>query len=179
MAAAVAERAVAEPFLAEIRIMSFSFAPKGWALCNGQLLPINQNQALFALLGTTYGGDGRVNFALPDLRARTPVHVGDGLTLGARGGVETVTLTQATLPTHAHELVASAEPASETDPAGGVLAKKPRFGADLYAAPPATPTALAPGSLTMAGGSQPHTNLQPFLTLSFAIALQGIFPSPN
>jgi microcystin-dependent protein len=179
MAAAVAERAVAEPFLAEIRIMSFSFAPKGWALCNGQLLPINQNQALFALLGTTYGGDGRVNFALPDLRGRTPVHVGDDLVLGARGGAEAVTLTEATLPTHPHELVASAEPATDTNPADQVLAKKPRFGADVYAAPPGAPVTLAPASLTSLGGSQAHLNLQPFLTLSFAIALQGIFPSPT
>jgi microcystin-dependent protein len=170
---------VAEPFLAEIRMMSFGFAPKGWALCNGQLLPINQNQALFALLGTTYGGDGRVNFALPDLRGRAPVHVGDGLTLGARGGLEAVTLTEAAFPTHAHELLASAEPATATIPTGNVLAKEPRFGADLYAAPPATPTSLTPSSLAPVGLGQPHTNLQPFATLNFAIALQGIFPSPN
>jgi microcystin-dependent protein len=170
---------VAEPFLAEIRILGFSFPPKGWALCNGQLLPINQNQALFALLGTTYGGDGRVTFALPDLQARTPVHVGDDLTLGQKGGSAAVTLSPASLPTHAHELVASAEVASATDPAGHVLAKKPRFGADIYAAPSATPAALAAGSLASLGGSQPHPNLQPFLTLSFVIALQGIFPSPT
>jgi microcystin-dependent protein len=170
---------VAEPFLAEIRILSFSFPPKGWALCNGQLLPINQNQALFSLLGSTYGGDGEVNFALPDLRGRTPVHVGSGLTLGLRGGSEAVTLTAASLPTHSHELMASAEVADSTDPASRVLAKKPRFGADVYAAPPGTPTSLASGSLAPAGGSQAHTNLQPFLTLSFAIALQGIFPSPT
>jgi microcystin-dependent protein len=170
---------VAEPFLAEIRILSFEFAPKGWALCNGQLLPINQNQALFALLGTTFGGDGRVNFALPDLRARTPVHVGDGLSLGSRGGSQAVTLTQAELPSHSHELLASAEVASSADPSGNVLAKKPRFGADVYAAPPGAAVALAPGSLTATGGGQAHLNMQPFLTHTFAIALQGIFPSPN
>jgi microcystin-dependent protein len=179
MDAAVAERAVAEPFLAEIRILSFGFPPKGWALCNGQLLPINQNTALFALIGTTYGGDGRVNFALPDLRGRTPAHRGEDLTLGQRGGLQAVTLAQAELPQHSHELVASAEPASELDPGGNVLAKKPRFGADVYAAPSGTPVALAPASLAPAGGGQAHLNMQPFLTLSFAIALQGIFPSQN
>jgi microcystin-dependent protein len=170
---------VAEPFLAEIRITSFNFAPKGWALCNGQLLPINQNQALFSLLGTTYGGDGRVNFALPNLRGRTPVHMGAGLTLGEQGGAEAVTLLSASFPSHTHELRATAEVASSTEPAGRVLAKKPRFGADVYAAPPGAPTALAATSLTNAGGSQPHTNLQPFLTLNFVIALQGIFPSQD
>jgi microcystin-dependent protein len=179
MDVAVAEKAVAEPFLAEIRIMSFAFAPKGWALCNGQLLPINQNQALFSLLGTTFGGDGRVNFALPDLRGRTPVHVGDGLTLGARGGLEAVTLAVTELPAHVHDLIATAEPATSLNPSGLALAKKPRFGADIYAAPSAATTTLAEGSVGLAGGSQPHPNLQPFLTLSFAIALQGIFPSPN
>jgi microcystin-dependent protein len=176
---ALAELAVAEPFLAEIRILSFNFAPKGWALCNGQLLPINQNQALFALLGTTFGGDGRVNFALPDLRARTPTHVGQGLTLGERGGLEAVTLGVSQLPAHAHPLLANAEPATSPDPSGQVLAKKPRFGADVYAAPSMSTTTLAPASLANVGGSQTHLNLQPFLTLSFVIALQGIFPSPN
>jgi microcystin-dependent protein len=174
---AVAEFAVAEPFLSEIRILGFAFAPKGWALCNGQLLPINQNTALFSLLGTTFGGDGRVSFALPDLQARTPVHVGDGLVLGQKGGSAAATLGEASLPSHAHELVASAEVASATDPAGQVLAKKPRFGADIYAAPSATPTVLSAGSLAPLGGGQPHLNLQPFLTVSFAIALQGIYPS--
>jgi microcystin-dependent protein len=169
---------VAEPFLAEIRILSFEFAPRGWALCNGQLLPINQNQALFSLLGTTFGGDGRVNFALPDLRGRTPAHVGDGLTLGARGGEQAVTLAGNQLPVHTHTLVATADVASSADPAGRVPAKKARFGADVYASP-ASPTPLADGSLASVGGSQAHLNMQPFLTLSFVIALQGIFPSPN
>jgi microcystin-dependent protein len=175
---AVAENAVAEPFLAEIRILSFNFAPKGWALCNGQLLPINQNQALFALLGTTFGGDGRVNFALPNLQGRTPAHFGDGLTLGQAGGAQAITLTQGELPPHTHSLVASADVASSADPAGRVPAKKARFGADVYAAP-ANLGPLATASVSSAGGSQAHLNMQPFLTLNFAIALQGIFPSQN
>ena len=174
----VVESAVAEPFLAEIRILSFQFAPKGWALCNGQLLPINQNQALFSLLGTTYGGDGRVNFALPNLQGRTPVHDGDGLTLGQTGGAEAVALAQVELPTHTHGLVATADVTSSADPAGRVPAKKARFGSDIYGVP-TNPTTLAPGSVSPAGGSQAHLNMQPFLTLNFVIALQGIFPSPN
>jgi len=178
LVAAVAENAVAEPFLAEIRILSFSFAPKGWALCNGQLLPINQNQALFSLLGTTFGGDGRVTFALPDLQGRTPMHVGDGLTLGSRGGQQAVTLSQAQIPAHSHSLSATADVASSASPAGAVPAKKARFGADIYAAA-TSPTPLAAGSLTSAGGSQAHLNMQPFLALNFVIALQGIFPSTN
>jgi microcystin-dependent protein len=167
---------MAEPFLGEIRMVSFGFAPRGWALCNGQLLPINQNQALFALLGTTFGGDARVNFALPNLQGRAPVHTGAGLTLGETGGAEAVTISQAQLPTHSHVMRASADVASSPDPAGRVPGKKARFGSDVYAAP-ANPTALAPSSLALAGGSQAHLNMQPFLTLGFVIALQGIFPS--
>lgn len=166
---------MAEPFLAEIRLMSFNFPPKGWALCNGQLLPINQNQALFALLGTTYGGDGQTTFALPDLRARVPIHVGQGHVQGERGGEESHTLTPAELPTHAHPAQASASQGNTPLPAGNVLADSP---SGLYA-PPANLVALAPGSVTTIGGSQAHDNRQPFLVLSYCIALQGIFPSPN
>ena len=169
---------MAEPFLGEIRVVSFVFAPKGWALCNGQLLPINQNQALFALLGTTYGGDGRVNFALPDFRGRVPAHFGDGLTLGQTGGAQDVTVSVANLPQHDHALRASAAPASSTVAGGNVLAKKARFGKDVFA-PPANLVQMNPNALTTVGGSQPHPNLQPFLTLNFVIALQGIFPSQN
>jgi microcystin-dependent protein len=165
---------MAEPFLSEIRLMSFEFAPKGWALCNGQLLPINQNQALFSLLGTTYGGDGRVNFALPDLRARTPIHVGSGHTLGERGGEQAHTLSIAELPTHTHVLNGSGTSAETNIPTGAVLAAVN----NAYAAP-ANLVALSPSSVTNAGGSQAHLNMQPFLTLSFCIALQGIFPSPT
>jgi microcystin-dependent protein len=154
--------------------MSFVFAPKGWALCNGQLLPINQNQALFSLLGTTFGGDGRVNFALPDLRGRTPIHVGSGHTLGEKGGEQAHTLSIAEVPTHTH--VAMASPTNADSPVGtnNVLA-----GAlNCYRGPDSL-VSLNPGSLVNTGGSQAHLNMQPFLTLSFCIALQGIFPSPN
>jgi microcystin-dependent protein len=173
---------MAEPFLSEIRLMSFVFAPKGWALCNGQLLPINQNQALFSLLGTTFGGDGRVNFALPDLRARTPIHVGNGHTLGERGGEQAHTLSIAELPTHAHVLNASTSPASTNVPTNNVLARGSTSGGspiNYYQAGPANLVAMNPASVGNAGGSQAHLNMQPFLTLSFCIALQGIFPSPN
>ena len=165
---------MAEPFLSEIRIMSFVFAPKGWALCNGQLLPINQNQALFSLLGTTFGGDGRVNFALPDLRGSVPIHVGSGHPLGERGGEQAHTLSIAELPTHTHALQGASTAAGTNSPSNAVLAAS----AAVYHAP-STLTALNPGSVTNVGGSQAHLNIQPFLTLSFCIALQGIFPSPN
>jgi microcystin-dependent protein len=170
---------MAEPFLSEIRIMSFIFAPKGWALCNGQLLPINQNQALFSLLGTTFGGDGRVNFALPDVRGRTPIHVGSGHTLGERGGEQAHTLSIAELPTHTHVANGSSDSADAVVPGGNLLAvvDNTTFGTAYNVA--AGLTALAPQAVTNTGGSQAHLNMQPFLTLSFCIALQGIFPSPN
>jgi microcystin-dependent protein len=170
---------MAEPFLSEIRLMSFVFAPQGWALCNGQLLPINQNQALFSLLGTTFGGDGRVNFALPDLRGRTPIHVGSGHTLGERGGEQAHTLSIAELPMHAHVLTASSSSGNSANPrvgaTGNLLAQDP---GNAYA-PPQSLTPLIAGSVSNVGGSQAHLNMQPFLTLTFSIALQGIFPSPN
>lgn len=167
---------MAEPFLSEIRMTSFVFAPRGWALCNGQLLPINQNQALFSLLGTTFGGDGRVNFALPDLRGRTPIHVGSGHTLGERGGEQAHTLSIAEIPTHLHVLQGTSDDGSQVIPAGGYLAKAAP--ANPYSTP-TNLTAMNPASTGNAGGSQAHLNMQPFLTLSFCIALQGIFPSPN
>jgi microcystin-dependent protein len=165
---------MAEPFLSEIRLMSFNFPPKGWALCNGQLLPINQNQALFSLLGTTYGGDGRVNFALPDLRGRVPMHVGSGHGLGERGGEQAHTLSIAEMPTHAHVAQATSDDATVDAPAGNLLGSA----ANQYAAPPVS-TPLVASSVSNVGGSQAHLNMQPFLTLNFSIALQGIFPSPN
>lgn len=167
---------MAEPFLSEIRIMSFVFAPKGWALCNGQLLPINQNQALFSLLGTTFGGDGRVNFALPDLRGRTPIHVGSGHTLGERGGEQAHTLSIAEIPTHTHVLNGTSATATLDLPTNNMLAATASV--NIYGQP-ASLAAMNPGVVTNVGGSQAHLNMQPFLTLSFCIALQGIFPSPN
>jgi microcystin-dependent protein len=166
---------MAEPFLSEIRLFSFEFAPKGWALCNGQLLPINQNQALFSLLGTTYGGDGRVNFALPDLRGRTPTHEGSGHILGERGGEQAHTLSIAELSTHTHVLQATNNPATTDAASNNVLATAP---GDVYGLA-AGLAAMAPASVANTGGSQAHLNMQPFLTLSFCIALQGIFPSQN
>jgi microcystin-dependent protein len=164
---------MAEPFLSEIRMTSFVFAPKGWALCNGQLLPINQNQALFSLLGTTFGGDGRVNFALPDLRGRTPMHVGSWHPLGERGGEQAHTLSNPETG-HAHDALASTAAADRTDPAGNVWAVG---GAAVYGS--GRNTTMAAPLVRNAGGSQAHLNMQPFLVLSFSIALQGIFPSPT
>jgi microcystin-dependent protein len=162
------------PFLSEIKIMSFNFAPKGWALCNGQLLPINQNQALFSLLGTTYGGDGRVNFALPDLRARVPIHTGQGFTLGQKAGEQSHTLTQSEMPQHFHFGQVRTVNATTGNPANNFLAGIPTFG---YRNSLSNLTNLIPATVTNTGGSQPHDNMQPYLTLSFCIALQGIFPS--
>ena len=166
---------MAEPFLSEIRIMSFGFAPKGWAMCNGQLMPINQNQALFSLLGTTYGGDGRVNFGLPDLRSRVPIHMGKGFTLGERGGEQAHTLSIAELPTHVHTLNGSTTQATTIAPDTNTVlsGSTPQ---NVYA-PFGNPAAMAANSIGNTGGSQAHLNMQPFLTLTFCIALQGIFPS--
>lgn len=169
---------MAEPFLSEIRIMSFSFAPRGWALCNGQLLPINQNQGLFSLLGTTFGGDGRVNFALPNLQGRTPIHVGSGHTLGEQGGAESHTLSISELPTHTHvaNVNTSATPNANT-PSGSLIGLAPS-GTNIGASATSL-VSMASFAVSNVGGSQAHLNMQPFLTLSFCIALQGIFPSPT
>ena len=166
---------MAEPFLSEIRIFSFSFAPKGWALCNGQLLPINQNQALFSLLGTTFGGDGRVNFALPSLQGRTPLHVGSGHTLGEQGGEQAHTLSISELPEHTHVLHGGTSQGNLNEPVDALPAKSQQ---NAYTAP-ANLGAMGSAAVTNVGGSQAHLNMQPFLTLNFCIALQGIFPSPN
>jgi microcystin-dependent protein len=170
---------MAEPFLTEIRIMSFNFPPKGWAFCNGALLPINQNQAAFSLLGTTFGGDGRVNFALPNLRGRVPIHVGGGFTLGQAGGAEAHTLSIAELPEHVHLMNGSANLATAALPGNSVPAavNVTTFGS-AYASGGEL-VGMAPQAVGNTGDSQAHTNLQPFLTLSFCIALQGIFPSPT
>jgi microcystin-dependent protein len=166
---------MSEPFLSEIKVVSFNFAPKGWAFANGQLLPINQNQALFALLGTTYGGNGQTTFALPNLRGRVPIHMGSGHTLGEAAGSTSVTVNIQQLPQHMHVLQASTSGVNTTsDPAGAFLAP-----VNNAYGPPASLTTLEPTSVTSVGGSQPHNNMMPYLTLNFIIALQGIFPSRN
>jgi microcystin-dependent protein len=166
---------MSEPFLSEIKIVSFNFAPKGWALCNGQLLPINQNQALFSLLGTTYGGDGRVNFALPNLQGRVPNHVGNGFTLGEQGGETAHTVNISELPTHTHTPNGNkTNPASSASAAGNLWG----FVASEYAT--TTPdSVMNPAGIGATGGNQPHQNMSPYLVLNFIIALQGIFPSQN
>jgi microcystin-dependent protein len=168
---------MADPFLGEIRSFSFSFAPRGWALCNGQLLPINQNMALFSLLGTTYGGDGRVNFALPDLRNRVPMHVGPAANQGARLGAETHTVTNAELPTHTHQPLTTTTSAQQggSTLAGLAPAVSPK---EVYA-PQLQGGGAAMAVLTNVGGSQAHENRMPTLVITFCIALQGIYPSQN
>jgi microcystin-dependent protein len=172
---------MAEPFLSEIRIFSFNFPPKGWAFCNGQLLPINQNQALFSLLGTVYGGNGQTNFALPNLRGRAPIHEGSGHTLGEAAGSSAVTINIQQLPTHPHTLTSNlcigggVVNAALGDPTSNYWANN---GKAQYSTSAADRT-MHPSAVTNTGGSQPHTNMQPYLVLNFCIALQGIFPSQN
>jgi microcystin-dependent protein len=170
---------MATPFMAEIKIMSFNFAPKGWALCNGQLLPINQNQALFALLGTTYGGNGQTTFALPDLRGRAAMSFGQGHTLGERGGEESHTVIMSEMPAHIHLPAADVKVGDNTvfNPTNAYIANT--GATQMYSTGSNNMTAMLPAMVTNAGGSQAHENRQPFLTLSFCIALQGIFPSQN
>lgn len=168
---------MSDQFIGEIRAVGFSFAPTGWAFCDGQLLPINQNMALFAILGTTYGGDGVTNFALPDLRDRSPIHQGQGpgltnRSLGASGGQATVTLTAAELPAHSHQVSAANAAGTSADPAERVWAATscPTYSTD----PP--DTTMSPSAISVTGGGSPHNNRQPFLGLNFIIALSGIFP---
>ncbi len=165
---------MSEPFLAEVRMVGFNFAPRGWAFCDGQILPINQNQSLYSLLGTTYGGDGRTSFALPDLRGRVPMHVGNGVTEGQKSGEETHTLSVNEIPQHQHVARASTNTGSTINPAGQVLGQA----LNVYANPTAT-TALRAGSVTNVGGGQAHNNMQPSIAINFCIALQGLFPSRN
>jgi microcystin-dependent protein len=169
---------VADPFVAEIRIFPFNFAPRGWAWCHGQLLPISQNTALFSLLGTTYGGNGQTTFALPDLQGRAAMHPrqGPGLSLhnlGEQSGSDTVTLLDSEIPAHSHGVSASGGDGTDQTPADSKLATG--IGIGQYAAPGAL-TQLSPNALTPAGGSQPHNNMQPYVTFYFNIALQGVFP---
>lgn len=169
---------MAEPFLSEIRMVSFNFAPKGWALANGQFLPINQNQALFSLLGTTYGGNGQTTFALPDFRGRVPIHMGNGHDLGEAAGAEAVTINSQQLPAHNHFLTAiDNNSANNNNPIGNYLSNSAPN--NLYSNNVNTPVTMNPATVSNVGGSQPHTNMQPYLVLVFIIALQGIFPSRN
>ena len=163
------------PFLSEIRIMSFNFAPQGWALCNGQTLPINQNQALFALLGTTYGGNGQTTFQLPNLRGRVPVHMGSGFTLGQQAGTSSVTVNIQQMPQHVHFLQGTNAAATLAAASGNLLGS---VSSNAYITP-TNLTTLQPSSVSNFGGSQPHENRQPFSVLNFCIALVGIFPSQN
>ena len=171
---------MADPFVAEIRIFPFNFPPKGWAWCNGQLMPISQNTALFSLLGTTYGGDGKSNFALPDMQGNAPMHPGEGPglslhDLGETGGSETVTLLESEIPAHSHSLMSLGAPANRTNPAGNTFARASQGNA--YVAPAGAPlVSMANQAITPAGGDQPHNNMQPYLTFYFNIALQGVFP---
>ncbi len=165
---------MAQPYIGEIRMFAGNFAPAGWMFCEGQLLPIADYDTLFNLIGTTYGGDGQNTFALPDLRGRLPVHQGNGFTLAATGGAETVTLTVQQLPAHAHPLLASSNNASVTSASGNVLAQTPSYTPYISATPN---TAMSANATTMVGGSQPHTNFQPYLCVDFIISLFGIYPS--
>lgn len=169
---------MSEQYLGEIRMVPFNFAPKGWALCDGQNLPINQNQALYSLLGNRYGGNGTTNFNLPDLRGRMPLHMGGSFSNGQAGGEEAHALTSAELPQHQHTMQATSALTSVANPANTLLGMRGRSGRDIFAAP-GNLTSLHPSSVSQAGASQPHTNMQPFLGLNFVIALVGIFPSSN
>ncbi|HSF98721.1 MAG TPA: tail fiber protein [Ornithinibacter sp.] len=167
-----------QPYVGEIRIFAGNFAPNGWLSCDGQILSISENETLFQLIGTTYGGDGQSTFALPDLRGRMPVHQGNGMVLAETGGAEQVTLTTQQMPAHSHPLVGSAANASATSPAGGVPGTMPEVATSAYGSD-APLTTLAAQTISPAGGSQPHDNMQPFLCVGFIISLFGIFPSPT
>jgi microcystin-dependent protein len=172
---------MADPFVAEIRIFPFNFAPKGWAFCDGQLLPLSQNTALFSLLGTTYGGDGKSNFALPNMQGNAPMHPGQGPglslhDLGETGGSQTVSLLESEIPSHPHVMRASGDVADNNNPAAAMLAKPVGRGNNLYITNTSPLAMLDQNALAPAGGDQPHNNMQPYLTLNFCIAMQGVFP---
>ncbi len=167
---------MAQPYVGEIRMFAGNFAPAGWMFCEGQLLPISEYETLFNLIGTTYGGDGESTFALPDLRGRLPLHQGSGFILAETGGAEEITLTVSQIPAHAHPLLVSSHVAVDPNPGNSVLADSPVN--DAYS-PDAADTNMAPTSISYVGGSQPHTNFQPYLCVDFIISLFGIFPSPT
>ena len=167
---------MAQPYVGEIRMFAGNFAPAGWMFCEGQLLPISENETLFQLIGTTYGGDGESTFALPDLRGRLPIHAGNGFSLAETGGAEEITLTTQQIPVHSHPELATSNPGTQSAPAGLLLARD--TGTDLYGSDaPFLP--MAPQAVSPVGGSQPHTNFQPYLCVDFIISLFGIFPSPT
>jgi microcystin-dependent protein len=166
---------VGTPYLSEVKIIPWNYPPKGWAFCNGQFLPINQNQALFSLLGTTYGGNGQTTFALPNLQGRAPIHVGAGFTQGQAGGEAAHTVTVSEMPAHTHLLNVQPGSGNATTGSGNFLANA---GSDLFTAPTAF-VAMNPAAVTNTGGSQPHNNMQPYLVVNYIIALQGVFPSRN
>lgn len=168
---------MAQPYVGEIRMFAGNFAPAGWMLCQGQLLPISENETLFNLIGTTYGGDGQSTFALPDLQSRIPIHSGQGFTLAETGGVEEVTLTVNQIPAHNHALLATTNLADTASPAGSLLSTNPPGNKLFSSASPTTPLNVT--SITAKGGSQPHTNFQPYLCVNFIISLFGIYPSPT
>lgn len=173
---------MSEPFLAEVRIMAFNFAPRGWAFCDGQILPINQNQSLYSLLGTTYGGDGRTSFALPDIRGRAPIHIGrsnggEFHTLGQKSGEETHTLAANEMPQHKHVWQVSNSPGNAPAGPGKVFAQAPAT--DPIYGPLSQRQTMRSGTMTNVGGSQAHENMQPYLAINYCIALQGLFPSRN
>src|SRR5437763_1002258 len=171
-----------DPFVAEIRIFPFNFAPKGWAFCDGQILPLSQNTALFSLLGTTYGGDGKSNFALPDMQGNAPMHPGQGPglslhDLGETGGSDTVTLLESEIPSHSHTMMCLPAPANRTAAVGNAIARvQGTSGPYVPASPPPALAAMSDSTIAPSGGDQPHNNLMPYLTLNFCIALQGVYP---
>jgi microcystin-dependent protein len=167
---------MAQPYVGEIRMFAGNFPPAGWLFCEGQYLPISENETLFQLIGTTYGGDGQSTFALPDLRGRVPIHQGNGFILAEQGGVEEVTLTVNQIPAHSHALLVSGSPGTRTSPQGTVLATPPTSRRYTEETPDSS---MAPQAVGASGGSQPHSNLQPYLCLNFIISMFGIFPSPT
>ena len=164
---------MAQPFVGEIRMFAGNFPPAGWAFCDGQLMPISENETLFTLIGTTYGGDGESTFALPDMRGRIPIHQGNGFILAETGGAEQITLTVQQIAAHSHPLIATTSVANQSSPSNNIVAQS--TAADLYVEDTAT-AALATSAITPVGGSQPHTNFQPYLCIEFIISLFGIFP---
>lgn len=167
---------MSQPYVGEIRLFAGNFAPAGWMFCEGQLLAISENETLFQLIGTTYGGDGQSTFALPDLRGRIPIHQGNGFTMAETGGAEEITLTVSQIPAHSHPMLATSDLASEFGPGSQVFAQPQSV--DAYVAPPPV-VPLSPSSCSPLGGSQPHSNMQPYLCIDFIISLYGIFPSPT